>query len=435
MNPATPGQDRTDHGRTDRGHTDRGLVPPPHQRPPPGRSPFARVGIVGCGLMGGSLALATRGMDGIEEVVVTDRHPAVRAEARRREVATVADTVAEVAASSDLVVAAVPVAAIPPVLVEAARHAAPGAVLTDVGSVKSTVVREVEALLAPLSGGTGRQEPTRGGGQPQAAQKAEQPAELSAQGDLAYVGGHPMVGSEAAGLSAADATMFQGATYVLTPTARSSPAALKRLAGFLRVLGAQVLTVDPGTHDRLVGLVSHLPQVLASTLMVVAGQAARVDAGVLAMAGRGFRDVTRLAASDAELWAGILRDNRTAVLDALDLFVGELERVRVAVANRRWGEVEALLDEAHAARIRLPGKEMPGRVVDVVVPVEDRPGTLAAVTTALGAAGINIEDISMRHAERPGRGALVVAVVGEEVAAHARQVLGEQGFASHLEAR
>lgn len=391
--------------------------------PPAGaRSPFARVAVVGCGLVGGSLALAAARTPGVAEVVVTDVDPdtltraAARGIGHRRE----PDPAAAVR-GADLVVLATPVAVTSSVFQKLESELPPGVVVTDVGSVKANLLREVEALSRPRAGAEGERE----GGQ-----------EAIVVPSWRFIGGHPMAGSERSGVDAADGTLFQGATWVLTPTPRSDPAAFEALSAFLRALGARVLAVEPELHDQLVAVASHLPQVLASTLMDEAAEAARRSGeAVLAVAAGGFRDATRVAGSDPELWVGILRENRDAVLTAIDGFLARLRALRTAVDTGTWDEVHALLDRARTAQRQLPTKYRVGRLVDLVIPVEDHPGVLSEVTTALGEAGVNIEDLAMRHATELERGALLVAVDGEDAAHRAQRVLARRGFASHVEPR
>lgn len=368
---------------------------------PDGRAgPIRRLAIVGCGLIGGSLALATADLDGVERVAVTDRDPDVRDRAAGLgSPVTVTADLAQAVRGAELVVIAVPV----PSIVACAREAVPwmdrGAILTDVGSVKSNVVRKVEGLRPR---------------------------------DVHYIGGHPMAGSERSGLEAASALLFQGATYILTPTRQADTGAFNRLSALLRRIGARVLAIEPELHDRAVAAVSHLPQLVASLLMANAG--AQVE-GTLAVAAGGFRDVTRVASSDPDLWLGILRGNRQAVLEALDAFGHRLSELRDAIAGDRWTAVGELLADARRMRAALVSKHVAGMLVDVVVPVTDRPGSLAEVTTALGEAGINVEDLSVRHASEGARGALVIAIAGEGEARRACRILAARGYAAHSEVR
>lgn len=381
------------------------------------RSSFRAVTVVGAGLIGGSFALASARVDGVEEVRVWDRDPDARERAAALGVGGAPhEHLADAVRGADLVLVAVPVASISQVVSEVLAAAPAAAVVTDTGSVKAQPVREVEALLRSRDSQLG------GDGSP--------------AGAVRFVGGHPMAGSERSGVDAADATLFQGATWVLTPTEGSDPVAFDRLGAHLRAIGARVLAVAPELHDRLVAVASHLPQALASTLMDEAAAVSRTTGeGVLSVAAGGFRDVTRIAASDPDLWTGILSENREAVLWALDGFVARLEALREVIRDGRSDALRASLARGQAARLALPGKERAGDLVDLVIPMDDRPGVLAAVTTALGEVGVNIEDLSMRHATDVEAGALVVAVDGHALAERAQRVLEDRGFPTHLEPR
>jgi prephenate dehydrogenase len=360
--------------------------------------------VIGAGLVGGSIALAARAA-GVGHVSLTDADPAV---VRRAAALGLADEVtsdlAAAVAGAEVVIAAVPASAVADVLAAAALHATAAAILTDAASLKADLTVEVEARL------------TSSGLHPER-----------------FVGGHPMAGSERSGPEAADASLFQGATWVLTPTATSSDDALQALSSLLRRLGARVLVLPGDRHDELVAIVSHLPQIAASVLADVAADAVEVGGdAVLAVAGGGFRDTTRIAASDPELWLGILRGNRGAVLDALGAYRARLGELHEAIASDDAARIGAILQRASDARRRLVPKAGVTAYADLVVPLDDRPGALADVTTALGEAGVNVEDLAMRHAADGSRGALVVRVTAE-VRHRAIEVLVARGLRAHLE--
>ncbi len=363
----------------------------------------ARVAIVGAGLVGGSVATAARRAGA--HVTLTDRDPDVRARAAAADLAdeVVAD-VATAVARAQLVVAAVPSSVAASVLTTVARHVPRTAWLTDVASLKGQLVPAVERALA-----------------------------TEALGPERFVGGHPMAGSERSGPEAADATLFQGATWVLTPTPRTDPAAVTGVSGFLRDLGARVLALEPARHDQLVAVTSHLPQVVASVLADVAAETAgRLGQAVLAVAGGGFRDTTRIAASDPDLWLGILGGNRVAVLSALDAYRARLTDLHTALADEDDAAVHALLARASVARRALVRDDIRAATVDLAVALDDRPGALAVAITALGDAGINVSDLAMRHATAGDRGALLVRI---DAAAHDRalEALDGVGLAVHVE--
>ncbi len=362
-----------------------------------------RLVVIGAGLVGGSIALAARAA-GVARITLVEVDEGVAARARELGLAeeVTGDLDAAVEGAS-VIIAAVPAGAVEEVLVRAAAAAPATALLSDAASLKSASTLNVTSRLRDEGWGPAR-----------------------------FVGGHPMAGSERSGPEAADAQLFQGASWVLTPTAATADDTLARLSALVRRFGARVVALPPERHDELVAIVSHLPQVVASSLAAVAADA--VDSAgdaVLAVAGGGFRDTTRIAASDPGLWVPILRGNRTAVLDALDAYGDTLARLRAALAGERWDEVQQLLARASTARQRLVPKAAPSALADVVVPLDDRPGQLATATTALGAAGINVEDLTMRHAPTGGRGALLVRVGAADLDA-AVTVLEAAGLGVHV---
>jgi prephenate dehydrogenase len=347
----------------------------------------ADVAICGGGLIGTSLALGLAAAG--HRVRVCDRDPAVRADLARivgaeglEASVSVTDDWAGAAADVGVVIAAVPPPAIPAVLAVAAPLAAPDALLTDVAGVKAGIVAAVTAALEAVPGAAGR-----------------------------FVGGHPMAGSERSGPQAGDAGLFTGATWVLTPTDATEDDALARASALARGLGARVLVLRPDEHDHIVGLVSHLPQLVASVLADVAAEAVGTDReAVMAVAGPGFRDTTRIAASDPALWLDIVEGNRDAILAALRSYVGRLGDVVDAIEHDDLPALDAVLRRASSARQRLLPKGISEPTADLRVPLRDRPGEIARITGALGSAGINIEDLAMRHASAADRGSLLIRV-------------------------
>jgi prephenate dehydrogenase len=292
------------------------------------------------------------------------------------------------------------------VLAAAARTAPDTAILTDVASLKRDLTLDVESRLRDADASPAR-----------------------------FLGGHPMAGSERSGPDAADAQLFQGATWVLTPTPSTSDAVLSSLSTFVRRLGARVLVLPPDHHDELVAIVSHLPQVVSSALADVAADAVEETGdAVLAVAGGGFRDSTRIAASDPALWGPILAGNRPAVVAAMDAYLARLHDLRDALATGDDATVHAILGRASAARRRLVAKaDVPEASTDLVVALDDRPGALATATTALGQAGVNVEDVAMRHAAAGHRGVLLVRVAISAADA-GLAALRAAGLHAHLEA-
>jgi prephenate dehydrogenase len=320
---------------------------------------------VGTGLIGGSIGLALRARGWH----VTGRDlDAARAE-RALELG-VLDRVGD-DPGADVTFVAVPVSAI----AEEARHAldTTAGVVTDVGSVKAPVVAAVDHPR--------------------------------------FVGGHPMAGSEQEGVDGADAALFEGATWVLTPTAGTDAAAYARLQAAVVSLGANVVAVPPERHDSLVALVSHLPHLAAATLMGLAADESEEHATLLRLAAGGFRDMTRVAAGSPAIWPDICVENRDAIVSSLDRLVGALSRIRDVVADGDREALLATLERARAARVNLPAHVARAEdLVEMRVPVPDRPGSLAEVTTLASELGVNIEDIEIVHSAEGERGVLVIVV-------------------------
>jgi prephenate dehydrogenase len=338
-----------------------------------------RVAVLGTGLVGGSigLSLARRGVD----VHGYDRDAVRLARAKELGAITLAfDGIGDAVAGTDLAVIAVPVGAIVDVAAAALDAGAP--LVTDVGSVKGPVVAGLEATRPATAG--------------------------------RFIGGHPMAGSEQEGVDGARADLFVGATWVLTPTTATDEHAYTALRAFVRSLGADVVTVTPEHHDVLVAFVSHVPQLAASTLMDVATEHEEEHRTLLRLAAGGFRDMTRIAAGHPAIWPDILGANREAVLDALDAYLVALQTARDLVAGDDRGGILSLLERARASRRSLPvGAAVATDLVELRVPVPDRPGVLAEVTTLAGRLGVNVADVEIAHSLEGGAGVVVLVVAAD----------------------
>lgn len=270
-------------------------------------APYPRVALIGLGLIASSMAHAMRAGGLADEIVGHAKSAETRAVARDLFCDRVCDTAAEAVQGADLVVLAVPVGAMAAIAAEIAPHLKPGCTVTDVGSVKAAVVQAVAPHM---------------------------PAGVH------FIPGHPMAGTEYSGPRSGFATLFQNRWWLLTPLEGTDPAALSRLEGLLRAMGAQVDAMDVAHHDLVVAVVSHAPHLIAYTMVGVADHMRRVSQSeIIKYSAAGFRDFTRIAASDPTMWRDVFLTNKDAVLDILGRFTEELFMLQRQI---RMGDGDAL---------------------------------------------------------------------------------------------
>ena len=265
--------------------------------------------VVGVGLLGGSVAKAARASALARRIVGVGRDAArLRPALDDGTLDAVTTDLDEGVRRADFVLLSAPVLAIEGLLERVWRAVADNAVITDVGSTKGHIVRAAERLAAARP--------------------------------LGFVGSHPMAGSEQSGYRVARVDLFRGATVVVTPTDRTELRAVKAATEFWEALGARVSTLDPETHDRSVAAISHLPHLIACALV---DGAARVDPAALELAARGFKDTTRIAAGDPDMWTEIFLANRAALSASVDAFGQALADLQRAIAAGDAAALRAVL--------------------------------------------------------------------------------------------
>jgi len=353
------------------------------------------IAVIGIGLMGGSLGLAARELAGVRRVIGYSRSPETIAAALERGAITeAAPSLEEAAAAADLVFVCTPVRLVVAHVRRAHAVAAPDAVVSDVGSTKAMLM---DALTPDEQG--------------------------------RCVGGHPLCGSETAGVRNARASLYEGATYFLTPGAHVRPAAFQSLYDFLLQIGARPVAVEPHEHDRVLAVVSHLPHLLANVLMIQAGEQGG-GRDPLLCAGPSFRDMTRIAGSNARVWADIFLENREALLSSLAAYRGGLDEMKRALEAADEERLTALVGRAARQRERMLAVEdlSAEKLFRIMVKIADRPGELQRITVALGDAAINIEDLAMHHMSAELGGELTIYVLGGAVCERAAELLGLLGY-------
>ncbi len=277
---------------------------------------FKKVALIGFGLIGGSIARAARAQGLAGEIVTTARSAKTRARVTELGIVDrVVETNIEAATDADLVILCIPVGACGPVAQEIAEHLKPGAIVSDVGSVKGSVVRDMAPFL---------------------------PAGVH------FVPAHPVAGTEHSGPDSGFAELFINRWCILTPPDGTDPGAVEKLRAFWAGLGARVETMTPDHHDLVLAITSHLPHLIAYTIVGTADELGQVTSSeVMKFSAGGFRDFTRIAASDPIMWRDVFLANKDAVLEMLGTFNEDLSKLTRAI---RRGDGEALFE--HFTRTR-----------------------------------------------------------------------------------
>jgi prephenate dehydrogenase len=361
---------------------------------------FRNVVIIGVGLIGGSLAAAfkrfriARKITGVSSADTIARGLTLRL----LDAGFTYDELPRACANADLVILATPIDRILELLPQVLQAVPRNAIVTDVGSTKREIMRQ--------AGRIGRN-------------------------GAAFIGGHPMAGSEKKGIAASDPFLFQNAIYVLTPAPRTPKTQTEKLRRSMRAIGARVIVLDPAAHDRIAATISHLPQMLAVALINTTAEISHGDEHYLKLAAGGFRDMTRIASSPYNMWRDICRTNHDLIVQRIDQLVGHLKKMRKSVGRESLGRE---FTQAGVVRGRIP-RDTKGFLYahpEVLVVTEDKPGMLAKITTALGRRHINISDIEVLKVREGDGGTIRLSLKDTRAARQAVQVLNRAGFVARI---
>lgn len=279
---------------------------------------FRKIAIIGVGLLGGSLGMAVKRRKLAHKVIGFVRRPASIAECKEyRAVDYATQNLQEAAAGADLIVLCTPLARMQPLVKQMLPALKRGAIVTDVGSVKACVIRELETMIVKAG--------------------------------AHFIGSHPMAGAEKTGVSASRLDLFVNAACVVTPTRKSNKAALRKVERFWQAVGCRLLRLAPEVHDALVSRSSHLPHMVAATLVnrVLSPVYPAEQAGLCA---NGFRDTTRIASGSPEMWRDIALANRTNIARALDQFSADLIKLKRILKRADGKALAAFFEEARQRR-------------------------------------------------------------------------------------
>ena len=296
---------------------------------------------------------------------------------------------------ADLVILCTPIQRILELIEEVARFAAPGALITDVGSTKRHILARAEVHLRE---------------------------------DLHFIGGHPMAGSEKAGVTAADPFLFQNAIYILIPTASVPAGPYDAFIELLRSVGAKVLELSVDVHDQVVAAISHLPQMIATSLVKMVGELNRENGYFLALAAGGFRDLTRIASSPfSPVWEDICGTNADQIRQMIDRYRAVLQDV-----HDRLDDSTLQDDFGFANRVRnsIPrdSKGFIHQLFELLAVCAEKPGVIADIATALGAEQINISDIEIMKVREGEGGTIRLGFDSETAAVGALEILTRIGY-------
>jgi cyclohexadieny/prephenate dehydrogenase len=280
---------------------------------------FDTLALVGVGLIGSSIARAARAQGAVRQIVATARSPKTRARAAELGLADrVVETNAEAVTGADLVIVCIPVGVCGTVAKEIGPHMKPGAIVSDVGSVKGSILRDMAPHLPK---------------------------------NVHFVPAHPVAGTEHSGPDAGFAELFENRWCILTPPEGADPAAVDRLAAFWRLLGAKVEIMTAEHHDIVLAITSHIPHLIAYNIVGTAADVEEVtQSEVIKFSAGGFRDFTRIAASDPVMWRDVFLNNKEAVLEMLGRFSEDLAALQRMI---RWDDgaaLEALFTRTRAIR-------------------------------------------------------------------------------------
>jgi prephenate dehydrogenase len=364
---------------------------------------FSTVTIAGLGLIGGSLALALRRSGLVRRIQGVSSRSTLDAALSLGAIdaAHSYEQLVEAARSSDLLILASPISTIVEhlgTLGHAGKTLPEGLVVTDVGSTKRAIVTAAMESLPP---------------------------------QVVFIGGHPLAGSESRGLQAADPFLFQNAYYVLTPGASSASQDLERLSVLLRSTGARIMVLSAQEHDRVAATISHLPQLLAVSLVNFLGDLGENQEHGIRLAAGGFRDKTRIASSPYSVRRDIVATNRDVVAGVLSRFFAG---ARDALGDLDAASVEKLFERAGKTRAEIPrdSKGFLHKLHDVLVIVEDRPGIIASIAVPLAAERLNIKDIEILKVREGEGGTMRLAFDSEDEARRAIALLAAAGHSARL---
>ncbi len=354
------------------------------------------IGIVGLGLMGGSLSMALKNKYPSQKIIGVDDQQSTDYALSTNSIdqSFSMEEVGKCVGLSDIVFLCTPINEILNLMPIISKSTKPGTLITDIGSTKRAIVKEAHKYFFD---------------------------------DTYFIGGHPMTGSEGYGIKSADPMMFENAVYALTPSQQIPQNLIRYLGSLLEAIGAKVYFLSPTLHDKIAAAVSHLPQLVAVTLVNLIAKHQTTSSHYLKLAAGGFRDLTRIASSPYEIWDDIIKTNGDEMSLFIEEFTSQLRLIQKKLMKNNLNE-----DFKNAAKIRysIP-KDMKGFLhpnYDLSIEAEDRPGIIAEISTALASKNINIKDIEVLKVREGESGILRLSVESLRDRKTSQEILSNLGY-------
>jgi prephenate dehydrogenase len=355
--------------------------------------------VIGLGLIGGSLAMALKDLE--ENFTITGydiENDAMNIAKYRNIIDIIAKNYIEASNDADLIVIATPLSRIIDVIESIKDNLKEGVIITDVGSAKGKIVKKINSILPK---------------------------------NAYFIGGHPMAGSENEGVLSARPDLFKNVFYILTPTENTVTEHLLVLHNIFTKIGSRVISISPEEHDENVAFISHLPHILSTNLIEIVNDKQKKLKNLFKLCAGGFRDMTRIAASNTKMWLDISLENREEIIKSIDLYIDYLKNFKKGLYENDADYIKEHYLKAQKARINLPKyveKDI-SKLFELKIAIPDKPGSLSEITLAISSKGINIEDISIFHStEFSGGGILKLLIQGDNESHIAGEAVENAGY-------
>lgn len=362
----------------------------------------SKISIIGLGLIGGSLAKALNERLGITDITAIDENTSSLTEAVEEGIITRGFTTPNLYVwNSDIIFICTPVKYTTEYIKALAGRVKPDCIITDVGSTKEKVIEFINSLESPPC----------------------------------FIGGHPMSGTEKTGYRESFSHLFENAYYIITPSKSSTEASLNIMHDLIQRIGGIPILIEAREHDKIVGGISHVPHIIASALVNLVREMDSADGRYQVLAAGGFKDITRIASSNPQLWESIISSNSKQIISIMDNFIDMLYNINKDILTENSKKVTAFFESARDYRNLIPsGKAgLIKPLFNLVVDVVDKPGIIGEIATHLGNSNINIKNINVSNSREFEQGCLIITLPDQKSLDSAFEILKAKGYKVYSE--